>query len=263
MPWAFPFLLLSLLLHGFEQMPALPANMGDSMRDKFNVDFDRVAETLLPKNAYRLADVEHLIEKVGYDLVRFRDNQDTDQLWKVQEGADGPVIVALYGEDGSIISESDTQSKNDWEAVPDKTAMHIYYKGEPLVILSAQEMGIPNEELNIARRWLPAKLAGDEELQTALLSKVTSNVRKLIAQRFPELTKVANLPDEDEELIERVAYEGMDYEQMQGMTFPDQPTGVDLDKVEKLADALTGKLSPEELEELADTLYNRVANQRV
>jgi hypothetical protein len=262
MPWAFPFLLLSLLLHGFEQMPALPANMGDSMRDKFNVDFDRVAETLLPKNAYRLADVEHLIEKVGYDLVRFRDNQDTDQLWKIQEGADGPVIVALYGNDGNLVTESDSQPKGDWEAVPDKTAMHIYYKGEPLVILSAQEMGIPNEELGIARRWLPAKLAGNEDLQTALLSKVATNVRKLITQRFPELTKVANLPDDDEELIQRIAYEGMDYDEMQGMSFPDAPTNMDLAKLEKLADALLEKLEPGEVEELADILYNRVANQR-
>ena len=228
------------------------------MRDKFNVDFDRMAEKLLPKNAYRLADVEHLIEKVGYDLVRFRDNQDTDQLWKIQEGADGPVIVALYGNDGNLFSESDVQPKNDWEAVPDKTAMHIYYKGEPLVILSAQEMGIPSEELGIARRWLPAKLAGDEDLQQALLSKVATNVRKLIAQRFPELTKVANLPDDEEELIQRIAYEGMNYDERQGLSFSDAPAHA---KLERLADALLEQLEPGEAEELADILYSRVATR--
>ena len=157
------------------------------MKDKFTIDFDSLAQRVLPKRAYRLADVENRIERVAYDLVRFRDNEDTDQLWKVQEGPEGPVIVALYGDDGSLT----TQSQKDWEAVPDKTAMHIYYKGEPIISLGANDLGIPAEEFGIARRWLPTKLAESEDLQKLLLGKATKPVRKLIAQRFPELTKVA------------------------------------------------------------------------
>lgn len=168
------------------------------MRDKFTVDFDRVAHSVLPKRAYRLADVEHRIERVAYDLVRFRDNEDTDQLWKVQEGTDGPVIVALYGEDGNLVTESNTQPKNDWEAVPDKKAMHIYYKGEPLVSLGSDDIGIPSDEFNLVRRWLPAKLASDESLQIELLGKAPAPVRALIAKRFPELTKVAGTFDDED-----------------------------------------------------------------
>jgi len=168
--------------------------MGEPMNDKFTVDFDRLAQTVLPKRTHRLADVEHRLERVAYDLVRFRDDQDIDQLWKIHDTPEGPVIVALYDEDGNPVREK----KSDWEVIPDKKAMHIYYKGEPLVSLSSEQLGIPESEFNIARRWLPRKLASDENLQRLLLEKVASTNRKLIAQRFPELTKVADVGiDED------------------------------------------------------------------
>jgi hypothetical protein len=162
------------------------------MKDKFTVDFDHLSQTLLPrKRAYRLADVEDRIERVAYDLVRFRDNADTDQLWKIEESAEGPVIVALYGEDGEL-KTSESSVKKDWDAIPDKKAVHIFYKGEPLVSFSSQELGIPVEEFGVLRRWLPRKLEADQSLQKALLSKVASSGRELIAQRFPELRKVVS-----------------------------------------------------------------------
>lgn len=161
------------------------------MNDKFSVDFNHLAQKLLPQKSYRLLDVENRIEKVAYDLVRFRDNEDTDQLWKVQDSPDGPVIVALYGDDGGLA----VQSKGDWDAVPDKKAMHVFYKGEPLASLSSSDLGIPTEEFGVARRWLPRKLAADETLQKELLGKISEPGRKLLVQRFPELSKVAGLSD--------------------------------------------------------------------
>ena len=160
------------------------------MKDKFTVDFDHLTQTLFPeKRAYRLADVENRIERVAYDLVRFRDNADTDQLWKIEESVDGPVIVAIYGDDGGLkTSESDI--KRDWEAIPDKKAMHVFYKGEPLASFSSEELGIPVAEFGVLRRWLPRKLEASQDMQKALLSKVVSSGRELIAQRFPELRKV-------------------------------------------------------------------------
>lgn len=160
------------------------------MKDKFTVDFDHLTKTLLPqKQAHRLSDVEDRIEKVAYDLVRFRDNADTDQLWKIEESSEGPVIVALYGEDGGL-KTSESSCKGNWEAIPDKKAMHVFYKGEPLVSFSSDELGIPADEFGVLRRWLPRKLEADQGFQKALLSKVASSGRELIAQRFPELRKV-------------------------------------------------------------------------
>jgi hypothetical protein len=159
------------------------------MDDKFKVNFDQLAPKLIPqKRAYRLADVQDRIEKVAFDLVRFRDVDEAANLWKIEESAEGPVIVALYGED---LKMAESSIKKDWDAIPDKKAVHVFYKGEPLVSLSSQDLGIPAEEFDIVRRWLPRKLEIDRELQRALLSKVASSGRELIAQRFPELRKVA------------------------------------------------------------------------
>ncbi len=166
------------------------------MKDKFTVNFDHLAERVIPQRAHRLKDVENRIEKVAYDLVRFRENEDTDQLWKIEDSNDGPVIVALYGDDGSLLT-AESNTKKDWEVIPDKTAMHFYYKGEPLVSLAADQLGIPEDEFNIAGRWMPKKLVSDERFQTLLLSTINRAGRVHIAQRFPELTKVACVTEED------------------------------------------------------------------
>lgn len=158
------------------------------MVDRFSINFDELSKTVAkPQNTYRLSDVQHKIEKVAYDLVRFRDNQDTDQLWKIEETADGPMIIALYGEDGQLTSES----KSDWDAIPNKQAMHIFYKGEPLAAFSSNELGIPVSEFSVARRWLPKKLASDQDIQRAIFEKLPNSNRIAIAKRFPELKKVA------------------------------------------------------------------------
>jgi hypothetical protein len=170
--------------------------MGESMKDKFTINFDHLAERVVPQQTYRLRDVEHRIERVAYDLVRFRENEDTDQLWKIEDGSDGPVIVALYGDDGSLL-KTESSTKKVWEVIPDKTAMHFYYKGEPLVSLSSEQLGIPESEFNIAGRWIPQKLASDERFQELLLNTVNRAGRVHIAQRFPELTKVAGVTEED------------------------------------------------------------------
>lgn len=159
------------------------------MNDKFTVDLSSLEDVLSPKKAYRLSDVKDRIEKVAYDIVRFRDNKDTDQLWRIEERSDGPVIIALYNDDGSLISES--KSETDWDAIPDKKAMNIYYKGEPIVSLSSKELGIPETEFDLVKRWLPNKLSSDKDLQKSLFSKLSSRNINLIVNRFPELTKVA------------------------------------------------------------------------
>jgi hypothetical protein len=167
------------------------------MKDKYSVNFDNLVQTIAPKEiSYKLSDIApDRIEKVAYDMVRFRDNQDTDQLWKIHDTPDGPVIVALYGDNGSLMV-SDGE-KSDWEVLPDKKAMHIFYKGEPLTVLSEKDIGIPAEEFSVVRRWLPKKLASDQDLQKDILSKIPVQGRKLIAKRFPELTKVACINTDD------------------------------------------------------------------
>jgi hypothetical protein len=171
--------------------------------EKYSVDYNELCSTVDQPKAYRLDDVKDKIEKVAFDVVRFRDNDDTDQLWRIDEREDGPVIVALYDEaTGSIRSES-TEEKN-WEALPDKSAscVHVYYKGEPIVRLAAEDLGIPQDEVELAARWLPDRLAEDEDIKRFVMSKIGESARKLVVEAHPELnvpttpTKMAKMAQE-------------------------------------------------------------------
>ena len=164
------------------------------MKDKFTIDFDYLTNQLSTERIYKLADVQDRIEKVAYDIVRFRDNKDTDQLWKIEDRADGPVIIALYNDDGSLLSES--AESQEWDAIPDKTAMNIFYKGESIVALSETELGISKSEFPLVRKWLPKKLAASIQMQRNLFGLMPAASKKLVIKRFPELEKIAQMNSE-------------------------------------------------------------------
>jgi hypothetical protein len=157
--------------------------------EKYSVDYKDLCNDMDAPKAYRLEDVKDKIERVAFDVVRFRDNEDTDMLWRIDERDDGPVIVALYDEAGSMTSESTDEKK--WEALPDKSAgcLHVYYSGDPIVRLAASDLGIPADEVELAARWLPVKLAEDEDIQRFVMSKVHEASRKMLAEAHPELNK--------------------------------------------------------------------------
>jgi hypothetical protein len=145
--------------------------IGDLMKEKFTIDFQHLDNRLGKPTKYKLADVQDRIEKVAYDLVRFRDNDDTPQLWKINKTDEGEVIVALYNEEDSLKAQS------DWEAIPDKTAMQVFYKGEHITSLTESDMGIPAAEFGTVKSWLPKKLASDESLQSLCFLKCPVEVK--------------------------------------------------------------------------------------
>jgi hypothetical protein len=158
--------------------------------EKYSVDYNDLCNSVEAPKAYRLEDVKDKIEKVAFDVVRFRDNEDTDMLWRIDEGDDGPVIVALYDENTGAIRSESTQEKK-WEALPDKAAacVHVYYEGDPIVRLAASDLGIPTDEVDLAARWLPVRLAEDEDLQRFVMSKIHEDGRKILIEAHPELNK--------------------------------------------------------------------------
>ncbi len=140
--------------------------------DKFSIDYGIVEKGLNKHRVFKLSDVADRIEKVAFDVVRFRDEDDTTKLWQIQDTPDGKVIVAIYkDEDGVIKSES------EWQAIPDKHAnVNIFRNGEPIVRLAASEFGIPADEIGLLCRWLPKKLAEDTEMQSYLLKKAQEEI---------------------------------------------------------------------------------------
>lgn len=141
--------------------------------------------TKLNKKAYRLADVKDQIEKLAFDIVRFKDKDKGADLWQVQSADDGDYIVALYSEpDDDMVKEAAWQvsvSQNGQD-------LHIAYKGDPLLRLASSKLGIPPNELHQAEEYLPNKLASNKKLVKALLRELPEAARLETLKRYPELS---------------------------------------------------------------------------
>jgi hypothetical protein len=154
--------------------------------DPFNVNFGQVRTTLSPKRAYKLSEVRDQLETVAFDIVRFKSDDAAGHganLWQVNSAEDGDYIVSLY-------EETDTEkTASAWEVALSKTAnaLDIYYKGDPIIRVAASQLGIPATELASVPKYLPAKLAENKKLVSALLSSLNETTKKMVLSKYPEL----------------------------------------------------------------------------
>jgi hypothetical protein len=155
--------------------------MGDVMSD-FSIDYSGLENKIL-KRAYRLSDVADRIERVAFDVVRFKDGDEGSNLWQIQNAEDGDYIVALYQPDEEV------KSASDWSIIMSKTGsdLQISYKGDPLVRIASNKLGIPRSELHKAEQYLPSKLAENKKLVKALLNELNESAKKAVLSKYPEL----------------------------------------------------------------------------
>lgn len=151
---------------------------------KFAIDYSKL-EGKVYKKAYRLSDVQDKIEKVAFDIVKFKDGDDASNLWQIQSADDGEYIVALYENE----KEMKTTASVGWEVAIVKSAgaLQVSYKGDPIVQIASSKLGIPAAELDKVKEYLPAKLAENKKLVSALLKEVSPSVKKSILNKYPEL----------------------------------------------------------------------------
>ena len=118
----------------------------------------------------------------GY-CVRFKDSDNSADLWQVQNAEDGDYIVAMYQPD----EEEKTAAL--WGVTVSKAAgdLHISYKGDPVVRVASAKLGIPRSELSKIEEYLPAKLAANKKLVKALLNELTGSAKKEVLNKYPEL----------------------------------------------------------------------------
>ena len=149
---------------------------------KQSIDYTKL-ENKIYKKAYRLADVQDKIEKVAFDIVKFKDSDNGANLWQIQSADDGDYIIALYQ------NEEDVKTASNWEAVLVKSAnsIQVSYKGDPLVTVASSKLGIPQKELSKVAEYLPAKLAENKKLVSALLKELPFSVRQAVLNKYPEL----------------------------------------------------------------------------
>src|SRR5277367_5566215 len=136
----------------------------------FSIDYQELANSVshAHKEFFKLADVKHRLEKVGFDVVRFKDG-NPDELWQIQNSDDGDYIVARYDSEEPKV---EAKAATLWETLVSESSgdINIFYKGQPIVKMAASKLGISSEDVKTIKRFLPGKLASDKSFVKALLN---------------------------------------------------------------------------------------------
>lgn len=153
---------------------------------KFSLNYDQLEKTLY-KKAYRLSDVKDQLETVAFDVVRFKDNDEAANLWKIEAGEDGDYIIALYptAEETGMVEKT----SSDWNAVVNKTAgyLNILYKGEVLTKLAHTQLNMSVDELSGFAQGLPKKLSESKSLVKSLLKDLPKKRQQEVLEKYPEI----------------------------------------------------------------------------
>lgn len=154
---------------------------------KFSIDYNELSNSVshARKEFFKLSDVKHRLEKVGFDVVRFKDG-NPDELWQIQNSDDGDYIVARYESDEPKV-EGKAASRWDLMVSESSGDINIFYKGQPITKMAASKLGINSEDLSTVKRFLPSKLASDKSFVKALLSTLDETSRDAILKLYPEL----------------------------------------------------------------------------
>lgn len=157
------------------------------VKSKFSVDYTQLEDKLL-KRSYRLSEVKDQLETVAFDIVRFRDDDNGAKLWQIQQADDGDYIVALYEDEPEAVKTASTKL---WEVVLSKTSntLNFFYKGAPITKMSASQLGLPANELEMAKHYLPSRLADNKNLVKALLDQLNPSTKQEVLSKYPELAQ--------------------------------------------------------------------------
>jgi hypothetical protein len=154
---------------------------------KYGINYDNLGDKVYKKK-FKLAEVSHKLVKVAFDVVRFSDDDNFNHLWQVQNTDDGDYIVAMYD---TTVDESKTVTagKNPWKVEISKITkdIDVFYKGEHLVNVSPSKIGIPKDEVEMVKKYLPKKLNEDEKFVKKIIKSIKKDKQKTLKNKFPEL----------------------------------------------------------------------------
>jgi len=156
---------------------------------KFSVDYLQLSNSV-EKKFFKLSDVQHRLEKIGFDVVRFKDG-NPEELWQIQNSDDGDYIVARYESESSEAPKTEkTASSNAWEVLVSEASgyINIFYKGFPVVKASLAQVGIQKDDLDTLKRFLPSKLSTDKQFAQSLLKTLNTTERYELLRLYPELS---------------------------------------------------------------------------
>lgn len=146
--------------------------------DKFSVDFVELQSKLTAKKAYLLADVKHKIKKVAFDVVRFMDKDNIDELWQIQRQGDDEYIVAMY--DDSALEVTKIASTSSWKVVTAGSKLQVMFDNQPLKVISLASLGIPAEDAELVRRNMEKRFASDSEFANIFVQELSEDDQEFV-----------------------------------------------------------------------------------
>jgi hypothetical protein len=161
--------------------------------NKYKIDYKELEKNLDKQSCFKYEDVKHKIEKVAFDIVRFRPDHDNsiDGLWQIQNTEDGEVILAMYSDEAKPDKEENKVKnvRSEWKAIKDKSAssINIFFKNEPIIRIASASLGIHNEEIDSVCSHLEQNLSTNSKLRNSLLNTVTDKERASLLEKYPEL----------------------------------------------------------------------------
>lgn len=151
--------------------------------NKKTIDYNAL-DRAISKKAYRLSDVKDKIERVAFDIVRFKEQDNGADLWQIQSSDDGDYIVSLYEESEENVK---TASMKAWEVVDAGNNLQFFYKGDPIAKVSSASLGFSPYDNAVMARHLSKKLPENKRLVKLLLGQVEETSRQSILKKYPEL----------------------------------------------------------------------------
>ena len=153
---------------------------------KFNIDYNQLDGTV-NKSFYKLSEVKDKIEKVAFDIVRFKDSDKGADLWQIQNSDDGDYIVAKYNQEEEVVKTASALS--NWEVNYNKLSnnLNIFYKGEQIAKIASNKLGLTSDTLNNVESFLPQSLENNKKLVTSLLKQLPEVTKNAVLNKYPEL----------------------------------------------------------------------------
>lgn len=156
--------------------------------NKFAVDFDLLDKKMKPQpKIYKLADVKDKIKKVSFDIVRFTDSDNLNELWQVKQTDEGDVIVAMYDTSDKPVEK--TSSTNLWNVIADnsKENLNVIYKNKAIKKLAASKFNIDKNDVLWFCKTLSKKFANDETFIKSFIEDLSEQDKAELIKEFPEL----------------------------------------------------------------------------
>lgn len=129
-----------------------------------------------------LSQVKDKIEKVAFDIVKFKDT-DVPELWRIESGDEGEYIIALYNEEDL---EKTAGTKSPWFCIKESKTIKLFYKNAFVTELTSNDLSAAGMDLNSAHKYLPKSLANNKKLSDIILKRAGTNYKTLL-EKYPEL----------------------------------------------------------------------------